>query len=134
MQDENVRFVDPNAFMQEGDKLYLKAGKCKACGFHLFPKVNFCPQCGAMEMEDAPISERGTLYSWTVSHMVMGGSDLQPPYALGLVDMPEGIRVGALLDGTEFEIGDEMQLRIEKVWKDNEGNDVIGYKFAKVEV
>lgn len=133
MQDETVRLVEPNSFFERDGKLYLKAGKCGRCGFSLFPKVNFCPRCGAMEMEDAPVSERGTLYSWTTSYMTMGGSDLKPPYALGLIDLPEGIRIGALLDGTQFEIGDQMQLKIGNIWKDGDGNDVIGYKFAKVE-
>jgi len=49
------------------------------------------------------------------------------------------MRKSELLQGNEacvkgaLETGDEMELVIEKITQDDEGNDIIGYKFKPVE-
>ena len=59
------------------------------------------------------MSRRGKLYSYTIGRMA--STHFQPPYAVGLIDLPEGVRVFAPLMMTEDEsytIGMEMEVVI----------------------
>ena len=44
----------------------LYGGRCKLCGHQFFPKNLFCPLCNGEKVERIPLSQRGTLYSFTV--------------------------------------------------------------------
>jgi len=56
------------------------------------------------------------------------------PYAIGYVDMPEGVRVFAPLkaeEGKPFKIGMEMEVVIDELWQE-EDRRIVGYKFKPV--
>jgi len=113
-----------------GDRLL--GNKCKSCGKIYFPKAQFCFNCFDKEMEEVGLSRRGKLYSYTIGRMA--STHFQPPYAVGLIDLPEGVRVFAPLIMTEdktYTIGMEMELVIEELWRENH-NQIIGYKFKPV--
>jgi uncharacterized OB-fold protein len=83
-------------------------------------------------MEEMPLSRRGKLYSYTIGRMA--ASRFQPPYVVGLVEMPEGIRVFAPLKVREDEplrLGMDMEVVIEELWEEKD-KQVIGYKFKPV--
>lgn len=110
----------------------LLGNKCKSCGKIYFPKAQFCFNCFEKGMEEVGLSRRGKLYSYTIGRMA--STHFQPPYAVGLIDLPEGVRVFAPLIMTEDEaytIGMEMELVIEELWRENH-NQIIGYKFKPV--
>jgi len=124
--------VREGLFSEEGGGKLL-ANRCKACGRIYFPKAPFCFDCLEKEMEDLTLSRRGKLYSYTIGRMPSG--HFQPPYAIGLVDLPEGIRVFAPLTTTEDEtlkVGTEMEVSIEELWQEGDQR-VMGYKFRPVE-
>ena len=57
------------------------------------------------------------------------------PYGIGFVELPEGVRVQTLFTGGNpevFKVGDEVELVIEKLYDDDEGNELITYKFRPV--
>lgn len=110
----------------------LLANRCGACGRTYFPKVPFCFDCLGKSMEDVILSRRGRLYSYTIGRMA--SSHFQPPYAIGLIDLPEGVRVLAPLmisEGESYKVGMEMELFIDKLWKDDD-KQIVGYKFKPV--
>jgi uncharacterized OB-fold protein len=110
----------------------LIGNKCKSCGKIYFPKAQFCFNCFDREMEEVGLSRRGKLYSYTIGRMA--STHFQPPYAVGLIDLPEGVRVFAPLIMTQdetYRIGMEMELVIEELWQENH-NQIIGYKFKPV--
>ncbi len=110
----------------------LLAGKCKACGRIFFPKAPFCFECLEKDMEEVVLSRRGKLYSYSIGRMA--STHFPPPYAVGLVDLPEGVRVFAPLMSTvdlTYRIGMEMEVYIDELWKDD-GKRVMGYKFKPV--
>ena len=110
----------------------LLGNKCKSCGKIYFPKAQFCFNCFEKGMEEVGLSRRGKLYSYTIGRMA--STHFQPPYAVGLIDLPEGVRVFAPLIMTEDEtytIGMEMELVIEELWRENH-NQIVGYKFKPV--
>ena len=54
------------------------------------------------------------------------------PYGVGLVDFPEGARIVAHLaehDPEKLKVGMDMIMVIDKLFDDEEGNEVIGFKF-----
>jgi uncharacterized protein len=111
----------------EGGRLH--ANRCKACGRTYFPKAPFCFDCLAKEMDEVILSRQGKLYSYAMGRMA--STHLQPPYMVGLVDLPEGVRVFAPLELREdstYRIGMDMEVYIDDLWQEEERR-VIGYKF-----
>ena len=63
------------------------------------------------------------------------GAKLEPPYFVGLVELPEGERIRTLLtdsDPASLRIGDEMEVVIDVVYEDESGREVLGWKFKSV--
>jgi uncharacterized OB-fold protein len=89
-----------------------------------------CSRCLSEELEAAPLSSRGTVYTYTVIHQAAPGFEV--PCALAYVDLPEGVRVLGQIAGVEPEavrIGMEVELSLEPFGEDDEGQELIGYRF-----
>jgi len=124
--------VREGLFAEDAEGGRLLGNKCRFCGRLFFPKARFCSACFNQDMEEVALSQRGKLYSYTIGHMP--STHFQPPYAIGLVDMPEGIRVFAPLKMTKdkpFRVGMDMEVVIEELWREDD-KQVIGYKFRPV--
>jgi uncharacterized OB-fold protein len=79
------------------------------------------------------LSGPGTLWAWTAVTSAPPGYQGEVPYGLGVVELPEGIRVIArLTEGNPAALvsGQAMQLRIVPLRTDTEGRDVVTYAFA----
>jgi hypothetical protein len=53
-----------------------------------------------------------------------------------MIELPEGLRVTAVLDDQDpgsLSVGIEMELIITKLFADENGQDVLGYKFRRVD-
>lgn len=115
---------------KEGGRLI--GNKCASCRRTYFPKARFCFNCFGKDMEDIIMSRRGRLYSYTIGRMA--STHFQPPYVVGLIDLPEGVRVFAPLKVKEdqpIKIGMEVELVIDELWKEDD-KSIIGYKFKPV--
>jgi len=78
--------------------------KCVQCSKFRFPPAPSCPYCGALSSNWVPISGKGTVYSWTVvHHPVDPRLANEVPFVVALVELEEGIRVGARLIGIEHD-------------------------------
>jgi uncharacterized OB-fold protein len=124
--------VREGIFVEDADGGRLLGNKCKSCGQLFFPKARFCFTCFNKDMEEVVLSRRGRLYSYTIAHMP--STHFQPPYAIGFVDMPEGVRVFAplkMIEDKPFKVGIDMEVVIEKLWQEDD-KQVIGYKFKPV--
>jgi len=118
-----------------GSLPYLKGYKCKKCGKLDFPKPVICTECWGEEFEVVPLSRRGKLYAFSELYVGPPGYGQELPYIIGYIDLPEGIRVFAQLEGKPgtYKCDDEVELTIGPIRKDEEGRTVISYKFKKVE-
>jgi uncharacterized OB-fold protein len=114
----------------------LVGGKCFSCGEVIFPKLEICPNCQEEKIEEITLSIRGKIYSYTVVMQRPRPYYKGPvPYGLGFVELPEGVRIETLFancDPGTLEIGDEVELIIDKLYDDDEGNELITYKFRPV--
>ena len=112
----------------------LIGSKCTICGEIFFPKRHICPSCFQEgTFEKIHLSRRGELYTFCV--LERGPIGFEPPYALGYIDLPEGLRIYSILtesDRNKLQIGMEMELVIESIRKTAEGEDIIGYKFKPI--
>lgn len=86
-------------------------------------------------MEDLKLGPKGTLQNFAV--MQVGPPDFPPPYIMGYVQLEEGPVVFATITGCEandeaLELGQPMELVIEKIKEDRDGNSLLGWKFKPV--
>ncbi len=115
------------------DKPFLIGSKCTICGYTCFPKKSVCVRCRRDDtMKEIKLGPYGVLETFTV--MQVGPSDFPPPYLMGYVRTKEGAVVFTLITGCEarddaLEIGQEMELIIDKIKKNRQGNNLIGWKF-----
>lgn len=72
----------------------LEAGKCSKCGEIHFPTRLVCRECGQRTFETVPLSREGTLLSYSEVHEAHPDFATQVPYAVGVVELTEGVRVG----------------------------------------
>lgn len=116
----------------------LIGSHCVSCGALYFPQALTCrnPHCRAKQIERALLPDRGTLYSYTVQRYrppPLFRVDDWAPYALGLVDLGDGLHVMGILTEIELgaiEIGMAVKLVVEPLFKDAERGEVFTYKFA----
>ena len=119
--------------LSEGQHPTLLANSCKICGRSFFPKRALCPYCFDQgEMENVTLSRRGIIYASTVVR-IPSPTGIEAPYAYGYVDIPvNNIRVFALFTGddpTSFIPNREVELVVEPIRTNHEGQQIIGYKF-----
>jgi uncharacterized OB-fold protein len=85
---EGLFTVDPPA---------LIGGRCQACGTVRFPAADVCPSCQSGDCEQIALSTAGTVFTFTVVHASPPGYLGAAPYAYGIVELPEGLRVTTTL-------------------------------------
>jgi uncharacterized OB-fold protein len=115
----------------------LLGSRCPACGEHFFPRRYVCAQCLAEGCDDVLLGPRGRLWTWTYVHAPLfakrDGS--VGAYGVGQVDLAEGPRVQAILVGgpDDFHIGLDMELDLEALRTDGDGNEVVIFRFRPLD-
>jgi uncharacterized OB-fold protein len=133
--------VKPQRPIKEGlfdsfeDGPHLIGSRCRECEEVRFPANPFCPRCCRETTEQIPLSQRGVLYSFTIQRFKppppFRGAEPFAPYGVGLIELPEGVRVTSVLEESDPErlrVGMEMELLITEFFED-QGEAVLGYKF-----
>jgi uncharacterized OB-fold protein len=114
----------------------LLGGRCADCGRRHFPAQPTCPYCAADDCETVALSERGTLYLYTVVHNAPPGFRGTAPYGFGVIELPEGLRIISPLTESRIEmlrVGMPMRLRIAPLFRDDEGRDLFSYAFEPMD-
>ena len=118
------------------EKPQLMGSKCPNCGEVFFPVNPVCINCQNQTMNDIKLSRKGKIYSFTTMMLPPPQWYKGPvPFDLGFVELPEGVRVWTRLLGAEagtFKIGQEVELDIDVMQVDAEGNEILGYCFVPV--
>ncbi|MBN1447432.1 MAG: Zn-ribbon domain-containing OB-fold protein [Bacteroidetes bacterium] len=122
-------------FWREIPRYYrLEAGKCDQCGKITFPSRLVCPECGSREHSKVHLSGRGTLKTFTIIRIPPDGFGDQAPYAIGIVQMDEGVGVMAQItdcDVDALSIGDTMITKFRRVREEGKtGIIMYAYKFV----
>lgn len=136
MASESKRIpIAPGLFTlpsSEGEEAHLIGSRCNACAEVFFPKRVICAKCFSGDIEEVPLSRRGKVYTFTVVRQAPPQYEGPIPYVLGHVELPEGVLVPAAITGIDPEsvkTGLDVELVIEKLKDDPDGNEVMTYKF-----
>jgi uncharacterized OB-fold protein len=119
-----------------GEAPRLLGSRCPSCGEHFFPRRFVCAKCLAEGCEDVLLGPRGRLWTWTYVRVPLFAKKDRSvdAYGVGQVDLPEGPRVQAILLGgpDDFRIGMEMELDLEALRTDEDGAEVVIFRFRPV--
>jgi uncharacterized OB-fold protein len=130
--------VADGLFALHGDEPRLIGTRCTACGTVYFPQAPSCrnPDCREKTVERAVLPTSGVLLSYTVQRYqppALFRIDDWQPYAIGLVDLGDGLEVMGMLSGFALDgiaIGTRVRLVAEPLFADAERGPVLTYKFA----
>jgi uncharacterized OB-fold protein len=128
-----ARVMVRQGLFTDGDEPTLLGSRCTACGAHHFPRHDSCPYCSTEDPVPTELTGSGTLWAWTAVTSAPPGYAGEVPYGLGVVELPEGIRVITRLtesDPGALAFGQAMVLRIVPLHADADGNDVVTFAFA----
>ncbi len=120
----------------------LIGSRCLSCDTIYFPQALGCrnPECRNKSVEQTYLPDHGTLYSYTIQRYQpppLFRMDNWSPYALGLVDLGDGLQVMGMLTGIaldEIMIGMPLKLVVEPLYADAENGETLTYKFAPADV
>jgi len=114
----------------------LIGSRCQSCKETVFPASVICPNCCSNRIEQVKIGPMGTLYSFTVVYQTGPIGYKGPvPYGIAKVEMPEGLRISGYCtenNAENLKPGMLMELVIDKLFDDENGNEIIGYKFKPI--
>ncbi len=130
--------VADGLFEMVEDGARLLGSRCTGCGTLYFPQALSCrnPRCDDKSVEQTHLPATGTLASFTIQRYrppPLFRMDDWSPYAIGLVDLGDGIEVMGMLDGValdDIRIGMAMKLVGEPLFTGEDGTKVLTYKFA----
>ncbi|ONH25123.1 hypothetical protein BL253_28215 [Pseudofrankia asymbiotica] len=82
------------AFWTSGADGVLRIARCHGCGRYQHPPRPTCPACRGRDVGFAPVSGRGTVWSWTLNRYGWVPS-MPPPYVVADVELVEqpGLRL-----------------------------------------
>jgi uncharacterized protein len=127
-----VRLPVREGLFTDGDPPALLGTRCAACGSVHFPRADACTYCATEGPEPIELSRPGSLWAWTAVTAPPPGYQGAVPFGVGVVELPEGVRVITRLtesDPSALALGQPMKLRIVPLHRDD-GNDVVTYAFA----
>ncbi|MFG2826503.1 bifunctional MaoC family dehydratase N-terminal/OB-fold nucleic acid binding domain-containing protein [Streptomyces sp. NPDC048434] len=110
-----------------GHRLLIQ--RCTGCRTLRFPWLPGCNACGSAEWDTVEASGAGTVFSYVVMHhppfpaftAPEHGADTPGPYAVGLIELAEGVRIVSNVVGVPYDkvrIG--MPVRLEFLYVDDE--------------
>jgi uncharacterized OB-fold protein len=117
---------------------------CAECGSFFFPpERTLCrnPACGSTELSETELGRRGKIWSFSVNHYAAPapyvGKDPFEPYTVVAVELTaeQIVVLGQLADGadpSELRIGDEVEIAVEPLFTDDEGNEHLAWKWRPV--
>jgi uncharacterized protein len=119
----------------------LIGSRCRSCKTYVFPKSSTCsnPNCEEKQPEEVSLSTKGKLWSYTVHYYEppppFKYKEPFEPFGIGVIELPEGIKILSMLttsDPKALKIGMDMELLIDKMYEDEEGNECLTWKFKPI--
>ncbi len=117
-------------------KVKLTGCRCRQCNEVTLGRNTTCPNCGGRAVEPVTLSQQGTLWTYTViRHKPPGdyrGPEPFEPFCIGLVELPDGLRVLSPVEGDveSMRIGMPLRLRVFVHHRAASGEDVVAFAFA----
>ncbi len=125
----------PSRYWREIPQRYrLEANKCKSCGGIYFPPRLICPECKKRELEPTKLAEKGKILSFTIIRVPPHQFVDQAPYAVGVIELDDGVKLTGQIVDCDFEdmkVGQRVRIEFRKIFQDGESGILCyGYKFV----
>jgi len=91
----------------------LMGGKCKKCGKVHLPPRPMCDKCFSKEMEWVEMPQKGKLMTYTIIHVAPTQFQGMAPYAVGIVELENGVRMPGMIRAAPEQIKIGMPLTID---------------------
>jgi uncharacterized OB-fold protein len=127
-------------FTMDRAEPHLLGSQCASCKTYFFPKETlFCrnPGCTGRELNEVPLSRRGTLWSFTTNHYEPPAPYVSPkpfvPYSVAAVELEKEkiVVLGQLARGVDpatLKVGTPMELVLEPLFE-AEGVEQVVWKW-----
>jgi uncharacterized protein len=106
-----------SGFWEAARRHELVIQQCQECGLHRHYPQYLCPRCSSPRWTWSPVSGRGHIYTFTVTHQPFSKSwGARTPYAVAVVELEEGVRMVSDLSDAEVdrvEIGQPVEVYFE---------------------
>lgn len=125
----------PSRYWREIPQRYrLEANKCKDCDIIFFPPRLVCPECKKSDLVKTKLAEKGKILSYTIIRVPPHQFVDQAPYAVGIVELDDGVKLTGQIVDCDFEdlkIGKRVKIEFRKIFEEGEAGVLCyGYKFV----
>lgn len=95
---------DSDAYWTAIDGGELPVERCLACDTRFLLPLPSCPECGSDDLTKIMSTGTGSLYTWVIVNYAFD-EDLaaQTPYVIGAVELDEGARIFARVEGIDHQ-------------------------------
>lgn len=120
------------------EKVRLKGVKCRACGSLALGERKYCINCTSKDVEEYLFSKYGKIYSYTIIRHAPPPpypKESFKPFPVAWVELEDGLYILSEITGCsldELNFGMPVELAVSKGWVDDNGNDVMMYKFRLI--
>ncbi len=91
----------------------LMAVRCVRCQHVMVPPRQICSSCRSSTVEWMQLGHKGKLVTYTIVHVAPPQFKHMTPYAVGIVEMPEGVKLPSIIRTSRLEslnIGMELEV------------------------
>jgi len=121
-------FTIPRIWREKPQRYRLEASKCSKCGYVMYPPRKVCPKCGSEELTRVTLPETGKILTYTIIRTAPLGFMELSPYAVAIVEFPNGARAMMQIVDTDFdkiEIGKEVKIVFRKLFTEGESGVIM---------
>lgn len=109
---ETTQFTIEQFYKFIGERKLMGA-KCNKCGNIFVPPRPICPKCLSEDLSWVQLGNRGKLLTYTVIHVAPEKFQNMAPYAFGIVELRDGVRLPGIIQGVKHEdlmVGMELEV------------------------
>jgi uncharacterized OB-fold protein len=127
-------------FTTDGEPRLL-GNRCTTCGTFFFPRADFLcrnPTCDGTAFEEAPLSNRGRVWSYTVNRYQPPAPYVAPsepfePFGIAAVELTDEkmVVMGQVVAGASVAVGDEVELVVDTLYSDEDAEYLV-WKWSPV--
>ncbi len=81
----------------------LMGVRCGRCGKLTVPPRSVCTQCGSIQLAWTELPNTGKLVTYTIIHIAPPRFQSLTPYAVGIVEFPERVRLPGMISNVKHE-------------------------------
>ena len=111
----------PRYWREIPNRYRLEAARCAGCGKVVFPARRICPSCRGADFEKLTLARKGVVITSTVIHVPPDDFLMEAPYAMAVVETPEGARLMVQVvdcDPSTVQPGTEVSLEFRLIRKE----------------